>query len=60
MSQWLQKLANWYDRRQKLKQPWQSLRYVALDIESTGLDPKKHQILSIAWMSIHPPCDAPG
>lgn len=55
MSQWLQKLAHWYDRRQKLKQPWQSLRYVALDIESTGLDPKKHQILSIAWMSIHPP-----
>lgn len=55
MSRWLQKLARWYDRRQKLKQPWQSLRYVALDIESTGLDPKKHQVLSIAWMTIHPP-----
>ncbi|MCA1768161.1 MAG: 3'-5' exonuclease, partial [Idiomarina sp.] len=55
MAQWLQKLAHWYDRRQKLKQPWESLRYVALDIESTGLDPKKHQILSIAWMTIHPP-----
>ncbi|PWW33411.1 DNA polymerase-3 subunit epsilon [Idiomarina loihiensis] len=55
MAQWLQKLAHWYDRRQKLKQPWQSLRYVALDIESTGLNPKKHQILSIAWMTIHPP-----
>lgn len=55
MSQWLQSLASWYDRRQQLKQPWQKLRYVALDIESTGLDPKKHQILSIAWMTIHPP-----
>ncbi|MCK7460547.1 3'-5' exonuclease [Idiomarina aminovorans] len=55
MSQWLEKLAHWYNRRQKLKQPWQSLRYVALDIESTGLIPKKHQILSIAWMTINPP-----
>ncbi|MFV1467156.1 MULTISPECIES: 3'-5' exonuclease [Idiomarina] len=55
MAQWLERLAHWYDRRQKLKRPWQELRYVALDIESTGLDPKKHQILSIAWMTIHPP-----
>lgn len=55
MALWLQQLAHWYDRRLKLKQPWQSLRYVALDIESTGLDPKKHQILSMAWMTIHPP-----
>ena len=55
MASWLQQLANWYDRRQQLKQPWQQLRYVALDIESTGLSPSKHDILSIAWVSVQPP-----
>lgn len=52
---WLERLASWYQRRQQLRKPWTSHRYVALDIESTGLDPKQHHVLSMAWMSIEPP-----
>lgn len=55
MGKWLGALANWYQRRQQLQQPWQQQRFVALDIESTGLDPRQHQMLSIAWLSIEAP-----
>lgn len=55
MGKVLSALANWYQRRQQLQQPWTEQRYVALDMETTGLDPNKHQVLSIAWMSINPP-----
>lgn len=55
MGGWLTQLADWYQRRSQLKAPWQQQRYVALDIETTGLDPNKHQVLSIAWLSIEPP-----
>ena len=55
MGKLLGALADWYQRRQQLQKPWTQQRYVALDIETTGLDPKKHQVLSIAWMSIEPP-----
>lgn len=55
MGKLLGTLANWYQRRQQLQKPWTQQRYVALDIETTGLVPAKHHILSIAWMSINPP-----
>jgi DNA polymerase-3 subunit epsilon len=55
MGKLLGALADWYQRRQQLQKPWTQQRYVALDIETTGLDPNKHQVLSIAWMSIDPP-----
>lgn len=55
MGKLLGALADWYQRRQQLQKPWTQQRYVALDIETTGLDPNKHQVLSIAWMSINPP-----
>ncbi|RUO76997.1 3'-5' exonuclease [Idiomarina seosinensis] len=55
MGQLLGRLANWYQRRQQLQQSWLKQRYVALDIESAGLDPARHQMLSIAWLSINPP-----
>lgn len=55
MGKLLGALADWYQRRQQLQKPWTQQRYVALDIETTGLDPKKHQVLAIAWMSIEPP-----
>lgn len=55
MGYWLNRLASWYQRRTLLNRPWQQLRYVALDIETNGLDPKQHDILAIAWLSINPP-----
>ncbi|WP_404401868.1 3'-5' exonuclease [Idiomarina seosinensis] len=55
MATWLAQLAEWYQRRLQLQKRWTEQRYVALDIETTGLDPNKHQVLSIAWMSITPP-----
>jgi len=34
---------------------WTDLEFVALDIETSGLDAKRDRILSIAWVVIRPP-----
>jgi DNA polymerase-3 subunit epsilon len=45
---------SWTKHRQ-LKRPWQAHTYIAIDIETTGLDPINDQILSIAWVPVKPP-----
>lgn len=40
------------EKKQLLSQNWQQLRYVVIDLELTGLNPKKHEIVSLAWVTI--------
>lgn len=54
-SKQLNAIANWLERRALLAQPWRDLRYVALDLETTGLDPTKDSLLALAWINIQPP-----
>lgn len=35
--------------------PWQTYRYLAIDLELSGLDYKNDQILSVAWVPVEPP-----
>ncbi|WP_088329057.1 3'-5' exonuclease [Lacimicrobium sp. SS2-24] len=49
--QWLQR---WFAARGKSK-PWQEYRYLAIDLELTGLDAGKDEILSLAWVPVEPP-----
>ncbi|RUO65900.1 DNA polymerase-3 subunit epsilon [Pseudidiomarina planktonica] len=51
----LNALANWLERRATLAQPWRQLRYVALDLETTGLDAQQDSLLAMAWLNIQPP-----
>lgn len=33
-------------------QPWQAVKYIAIDLESTGLNPVSHEIASLGWVCI--------
>lgn len=46
--------ASW-QRQQLWRKPWHQVRWLALDIESNGLNPKTDAMLSIAWVPIRPP-----
>ena len=35
-----------------LSQPWTSHRYVVVDLELTGLNPREHEVVSLAWVVI--------
>lgn len=48
-------LRRWWQRRQLLQRGWRGQRYVALDLETSGLDPKTDQVLAIGWVVIDPP-----
>lgn len=48
MINWLE----WFRRRQSAKCPWHEWEYLVLDLETSGLDPKEHQIISIGWVLI--------
>jgi DNA polymerase III subunit epsilon len=49
----LQKLQAWRHSRQAMKCAWREWRYLVLDIETSGLDPKQDHIVSVGWVCIH-------
>ncbi len=49
------RLITWLRRRRELARPWQQLRYIALDLETSGLHPKTDSLLALAWIEIKPP-----
>ena len=51
----INKLRQSWTKHRQLQKPWQDHTYIAIDIETTGLDPINDQILSIAWVPIKPP-----
>ncbi|EKE82093.1 3'-5' exonuclease [Idiomarina xiamenensis] len=55
INRFMQRFANWLEQRASLAQPWQCCRFVALDLETTGLQVKQHEVLAVAWVNIQPP-----
>ncbi|MGI0153911.1 3'-5' exonuclease [Pseudidiomarina sp. WS423] len=54
-SGWRNRIAAWWHRRQALAQPWTAQRYVALDLETSGLDARHDNIIAVAWVELTPP-----
>lgn len=50
----MQWLRQWFGSNQNTL-PWQQYRYLAIDLELSGLDHRKDQILSVAWVPVQPP-----
>ena len=48
-------LRQWWQRRRLLEQSWQQQRYIALDCETSGLDPAQDKLLALAWVELRPP-----
>lgn len=46
-------LLNWQQQRLALRQDWRTVRFLALDLETNGLDCGADGILSVAWVPIH-------
>ncbi|MCH8550984.1 MAG: 3'-5' exonuclease [Natronospirillum sp.] len=44
---------NWQQQRLMLRQDWRTVRFLALDLETNGLDCGADGILSMAWVPIH-------
>ncbi|MBY6063615.1 3'-5' exonuclease [Pseudidiomarina sediminum] len=42
-------------RNVQLQQCWREQRYVALDLETSGLDPRVDQVLAVGWIVVEPP-----
>ncbi|MBB1422170.1 3'-5' exonuclease [Pseudoalteromonas sp. SG43-7] len=49
-------LSRYFARKQLLAQSALVQRYIVIDLELTGLDPKLHEIVSIAWVLIEKQC----
>ena len=49
-------LSRYIKRRQLLAKNAFSQRYLVIDLELTGLDPKQHEIVSVAWVVIDNQC----
>ena len=49
-------LSHYFARRQLLAENALTQRYIVIDLELTGLDPKQHEIVSIAWLLIDNQC----
>lgn len=49
MSGWL---ARWRERRRRDRRPWTDAEYVVIDFETTGLDRKSSQPLSVGWVVV--------
>lgn len=43
---------NWQERKQEIARPWYEASYFVLDMETTGLDPKQHQVVSLGWVLV--------
>lgn len=48
-------IKSWFKRWLLQRKPWTEQTYVALDVESSGLDPRRDQLLAVAWVVIKPP-----
>lgn len=46
---------NTSESRQQLQAPWQQARYLALDLETDGLEAGKDRILAFGWVPVAPP-----
>jgi DNA polymerase III subunit epsilon len=44
-----------FGERSARQNPWQVLPYIALDLETDGLEPSRDRILAIGWVPIKPP-----
>lgn len=51
----MQRFRGWLQRWLYRRKPWTEQTYVALDVESSGLDPRSDQLLAVAWVVIKPP-----
>ncbi|MBJ7537880.1 3'-5' exonuclease [Marinomonas transparens] len=49
----MQKFKAWHMSRQAMKRAWSDWDYLVLDIETSGLDPKQDNIVSLGWVCIH-------
>ncbi|MBR7887721.1 3'-5' exonuclease [Marinomonas sp. A79] len=49
----LQSLSQWYKAREAAKRRWSQFDYLVLDMETSGLDGKQDQIVSVGWVCIH-------
>ncbi|WP_067221352.1 exonuclease domain-containing protein [Marinomonas gallaica] len=47
-----QAIDSWRERREEQTKPWHEHSYFVLDMETTGLDPKQHQVVSLGWVLI--------
>jgi DNA polymerase III, epsilon subunit and related 3''-5'' exonucleases len=50
-----QAIKKWWTTLEARRKPWTEQKYIALDIETSGLDPNRDQILAIAWVEVAPP-----
>ncbi|MGQ4276414.1 3'-5' exonuclease [Pseudidiomarina sp. E22-M8] len=55
MDSWIASLQRYWQRHRSLQRSWRQHRYVALDLETSGLDPKSDQVLAMGWVVIEPP-----
>lgn len=55
IERWQTALQHYWEWRRSLQKTWRQHRYIALDLETSGLDPKSDQILAIGWVVIEPP-----
>lgn len=51
----LSSIKRWWHKHQVRRKSWTEHSYIALDIETSGLDPANDQILAIAWVEVTPP-----
>ena len=51
-----QLITRYLKRRHLLEQSALKQRYLVIDLELTGLDPKQHEIVSVAWVLIENQC----
>jgi DNA polymerase-3 subunit epsilon len=51
-----QLITRYLKRRHLLMQSALKQRYLVIDLELTGLDPKQHEIVSVAWVLIDNEC----
>lgn len=50
-----QRLGDYWRRYRKLNKSWREHTYIALDLETSGLDPKRDQVLALGWVTVKPP-----
>lgn len=45
-------VTHWRTRREEKARPWHESSFFVLDMETTGLDPKQHHVVSLGWVLI--------
>lgn len=52
VDKWRKTFGSWRSQREEKLRPWQESSFIVLDMETTGLDPKQHQVISLGWVLI--------